>query len=429
MKKISIIVLVFSSIIFSQFNRNNPRFNNRQAFVSNKIFYSQLYVSNQDSNKAFFVYKIPLNRLLFLKSQDKYKAKSRVSLEIINNKNNIIQREFDEKSVEVKSYKNTKSSLIYVEGVIPIVYSKDIRKIMSTFTDVFSKKEFKGKLINNDKIKNGKFFSPPIVVGKKKYECNGSDSFALANFGGDFPFSENKYEILIPTKNLETEELFIKIISNGKTILNKTIDDSFKGEINLEYCNDKILLKEEDTDKQYQFFILDNFDNKLSEGPFKIKISTTPDFANSVTYIKRITWFDKPFSLRNPETAIKDLKFIEDKSVINDMLDNESFQYAKLLQKYWKKYDPSPNTTYNPIMKEYYERIDYSIRNFSPISRKSGAKTDRGKIYIKYGKPNKIKRTSNTYGQVTEIWIYKKIGREFVFIDKYGIGDFSLITG
>ena len=143
MKRISIIVLVFSSIIFSQFNRNNPRFNNRQAFVSNKIFYSQLYISNQDSNKAFFVYKIPLNRLQFEKSQDKYKAKSRVSLEIINNKNNIIQREFDEKSVEVKSYKNTKSSLIYAEGVIPIVYSKDIKKIMSTFTDVFSKKEFR----------------------------------------------------------------------------------------------------------------------------------------------------------------------------------------------------------------------------------------------------------------------------------------------
>ena len=429
MKKISIFVLVFSTLIFSQFNRNNPRFKNSPAFSFNKIFYSELYISSQDSGIAFFIYKIPLNRLLFEKSQDKYKAKFRVSLEIFDNKNNIIQREFDEKSVEAKSYENTKSSLLYVDGVIPIAYSKDISKIIPRFSDIFSEKEYKGKLININKIKKEKLFLSPIVVKKKINKCKESDAYELANFGGDFPFSENKYKILIPTNNLETDELFIKIISNGKTVLNKTINDFFKGEIDLIYCNSKILLKKEDTDDKYKFFILDNFENDLAEGPFKIKISTTSDFADSYTYTKKITWFDKPYSLRNFELAIKNLKFIEDKSVIDEILDYKSFQYAKLLQKYWKKYDPSPKSAYNPIMEEYYQRIDYSIQHFTPISRKSGANTDRGKIYIKFGKPNETKRTSNSYGQVTEIWFYKKVNKEFVFIDKYGIGDFSLITG
>ena len=169
-----------------------------------------------------------------------------------------------------------------------------------------------------------------------------------------------------------------------------------------------------------QFFILDDFDKKLAEGPIKIQVSNFSDFSNSRTYTIKIKWFNKPVSLRNTEQAIKYLKYIERKSVINDMLDHDSFQYAKLLQKYWKKFDPTPNTAYNPIMKEYYERIDYSMQHFTPISRKSGANTDRGKIYIKYGKPNEIKRTSNTYGQVTEIWFYKKVKKKFVFIDKYG---------
>ena len=429
MKKIFIIVLFFSTLIFSQFNRGNPRFQNRPTFLVNKFFYSKLYISSQDSGKAFFTYKIPHNRLLFEKSQDKYKAKFRISLEIFDNKNNIIQREFDEKSVEVKSYEDTKSSLLYVDGVILIEHSKYISKIMPRFSDVFSEKEYKGKLININKIKNGKLFLSPIVVKKKINKCNDSDAYELANYGGDFPFSENKYAILLPTNNLETDELFIKIISDGKTVLNKSITKSFKGEIDLVLCNGKVLLKKEDTYEKYNFFILDNFENNLGEGRFKIKISTTSDFSDSDTFLKKITWFDKPFSLRDSELAIKNLKFIEDNSVIDDILDYESFQYVKLLQKYWEKYDPSPKSVYNPIMEEYYQRIDYSIKHFTPISRKSGANTDRGKIYIKFGKPNNIKRTSNTYGQVTEIWNYKKVNKEFVFIDKYGIGDFSLITG
>ena len=368
-------------------------------------------------------------RLLFEKSKDIYKAKFRVSLEIFDDKNNAVQREFDEKTVEAKSYEITKSLINYVEGVIPITYIKKVKKIFPVFFDVFSEREFKGKPIKIVNAKIGKLFLSPIVVKKKLDECNGSDAYELANFGGDFPFSENKYKILLPINDLETDEVFVKIKSKGNTVFNKSINDSFKGQLVFNNCNGKIILKKDDANNKYQFFILDNFDKKLTEGPIKIQVSNFSDFSNSRTFTIKIKWFNKPVSLRNTEQAIKYLKYIERKSVINDMLDHDSFQYAKLLQKYWKKFDPTPNTAYNPIMKEYYERIDYSMQHFTPISRKSGANTDRGKIYIKYGKPNEIKRTSNTYGQVTEIWFYKKVNKEFVFIDKYGIGDFSLVTG
>ncbi len=429
MKKISIFIIVFSCLTFSQFNRNNNSLSGRPAFYVNRFYYGELYISSKDSSNAFFFYKLPLSRMLFEKSGDIYKAKLRVSLEILDDKNNAIQREFDEKLVEAKSYDLTKSLNDYVEGVIPITYSRKMKKILPALIDVFSERELRGKAIRVDNSKIGEIFLAPIVVKKNMYECNGIDTYELANFKGDFPFSENRYKILFPTKNLETDELYVKIKSNGKIVFNKSIDKSFKGKLDFIYCNGKIVLNNADSEVEYQFFILENIDKKLTEGTLKIQISTSPDFSNSFTYLKKVTWFDKPFSLRNPELAIKNLKFIEKDSVIDNLLDNESYQYAKQLQKYWKKFDPTPNTAYNPIMKEYYERIDYSMRHFSPINRKSGANTDRGKIYIRYGKPNKITRTSNTYGQVTEIWIYDKTKKEFVFIDKFGIGDFSLVTG
>jgi len=429
MKKIFLLLVVFSSLIFSQFNRNNPSFNKRASFLFNRIFYSELYTINQKSNNAFFLYKIPYARLLFEKSNGIYKAKFRVSLEIFDYKNNSIQREFDEKTVRVKSYEITKSIKDYVEGVIQITFFKKAKKILPTFSDVFSEREFKGKLIEINNFKNNTIFLTPIVVKKRIYHCKDLDNYELANFGGDFPFSENKYKILLPINDLETDELFVRIKSRGKTIINKSINNSFNGKLDFKDCEGKIILNIEDTDNAYQFFILDNFDKKLVEDPIKIQVSTSSDFSNSHTFSKRIRWFNKPLSLRNTEQAIKYLKYIEKKSVINNMLDHDSFQYAKLLHKYWKKFDPTPNTAYNPIMKEYYERIDYAMKNFMPISRKNGANTDRGKIYIKYGKPNKIERTSNTYGQVTVIWIYNKVRKRFVFIDKYGIGDFSLAAG
>jgi len=397
-------------------------------FLFDKIFFSELYTSGQDSNQSYFIYKVPLNRLLFEKKENIYKAEFSVSLELLDENKNIVQREFDQKSTEVYSYEKTKSPNDYVEGILPISFNKKIKNIIPTFTDLNTEREFKGKQILINATGNG-IFSTPIIVKYKLTECNNSDGYELANFGGDIPFSENKFDILLPVNDNNIDEIFVKIISNSDTLFSSKVDNSFDNNIDLKYCQDKILIFKNDNNVKNKIFILENFDNNLPEGSIKIVISKTSDFSNSVSFNKRIIWFDKPFSLRNPELAIKYLNFIEEESVIDSMLDKDSYQYSKLLLNYWKKFDPTPNTEYNPIMNEYYDRIDYSAIHFMPISRTSGTKTDRGKIYIKYGKPSEIKRTSNTYGQVTEIWIYNSTNKEFVFIDKYGIGNFSLITG
>ena len=150
---------------------------------------------------------------------------------------------------------------------------------------------------------------------------------------------------------------------------------------------------------------------------------------NPETFHKEVVWYDKPFSLRNPEFAIKSLKYMERDSVISKLLDADKSDYPVELEKYWKKYDPTPDTKFNELMNEYYSRIDFALKNFAPISGRNGADTDRGKIFIKFGKPAKIERSSNDNGKVVELWIYTKENLSFMFEDKNGTGEFPLVKG
>ena len=80
-------------------------------------------------------------------------------------------------------------------------------------------------------------------------------------------------------------------------------------------------------------------------------------------------------------------------------------------------------------MSEYYTRVDYATKEFAAIGSKNGANSDRGKIYIKFGKPQKIERASDDNGWVVETWIYAKSNKKFIFVDKEGKGEFILISG
>lgn len=96
---------------------------------------------------------------------------------------------------------------------------------------------------------------------------------------------------------------------------------------------------------------------------------------------------------------------------------------------FWKQRDPTPDTEENELKEEFYERVSYSINNFSiHASEKEGWETDRGKIYIKYGPPtNTEKRSRNINMPMYEIWYYTTIERRFIFEDRYGNGDFRLV--
>jgi len=141
-----------------------------------------------------------------------------------------------------------------------------------------------------------------------------------------------------------------------------------------------------------------------------------------------------------------------DKDVTYIITDEERKAFKKLatddererfIEEFWRRRDPDPDTDENEFKEEYYERIAYANEHFS--SGIPGWKSDRGRIWIMYGKPDErethpmggsYERPSYEGGGSTttypfEIWFYRYLagvgsGVEIEFVDPTGSGEYRI---
>jgi len=265
----------------------------------------------------------------------------------------------------------------------------------------------------------------PLVINSQEVTCNDESAFILANSGGNVPFSVESFNLVIPVSDTLVTEIDVTLKNNDEVVYSGKIEESYVLPIGITSCNDNILVTKKPENRLIRNFIIRNVNQKLNEGDLVLTVENEEKEIDKKIDLK-VVWFNKPFSLMNPEKAIEFLSYIESDSVISELLDEDESDYPKVLSNFWSKFDPTPETTFNEIMFEYYSRVDYAIREFKSITNNNGAKTDRGMIYIKFGNADKIERTSTSQGQVIEVWTYSKSQRSFSFIDKTGTGNFTL---
>src|SRR5262245_29415225 len=120
--------------------------------------------------------------------------------------------------------------------------------------------------------------------------------------------------------------------------------------------------------------------------------------------------------------------------------DDEREQF---IEGFWYRRDPDPDTDVNEYREEYYQRIAYANEHYT--SGIPGWKTDRGRIYIMFGKADQIEThpsggsydrpawegggTTSTYP--FEIWWYRYIEGvgsdvEIEFVDPTGSGEYRI---
>src|SRR5256884_3555016 len=156
---------------------------------------------------------------------------------------------------------------------------------------------------------------------------------------------------------------------------------------------------------------------------------------------------------RNVKTELKKAyKDWLEKDVTYIITDDERKAFKKLetdeererfIEDFWRRRDPDPDTDENEYREEYYERIAYANEHFA--SGIPGWKTDRGRIWIMYGKPDETEthpsggaynRESYEGGGSTstypfERWFYRYLpgvgsGIEIEFVDPTGSGEYRI---
>lgn len=148
--------------------------------------------------------------------------------------------------------------------------------------------------------------------------------------------------------------------------------------------------------------------------------------ADTVPFLLR--WIDMPFTLSNIRYAAKALYPIATDEEIDEILSADEEDQEQALRDFWKKQDPTPATSYNERMAEYYRRVDYAHFNFAALAQPDGVFTDRGKIYILFGPPTDMRRELNPGANPREIWTYENVLRkEFIFQDRSESGAYRLV--
>jgi GWxTD domain-containing protein len=113
------------------------------------------------------------------------------------------------------------------------------------------------------------------------------------------------------------------------------------------------------------------------------------------------------------------------------------------IEAFWQRRDPTPDTEENEYKEEHYQRIAYSNEHFA--AGVPGWRTDRGRMYIMYGKPDEIEShpSGGTYerpmeeggGETStfpfETWRYRYlegIGQEVIieFVDTCMCGEYHM---
>jgi GWxTD domain-containing protein len=104
----------------------------------------------------------------------------------------------------------------------------------------------------------------------------------------------------------------------------------------------------------------------------------------------------------------------------------------RFMTEFWRKRDPTPNTPKNERREQFYDAIEYANRTFREGGRgtQAGWKTDRGKVYAKYGVPDEVlRRSQQGNAPPYEAWRYSTgKGRYFIFADRSGFGAYNLIA-
>jgi len=114
----------------------------------------------------------------------------------------------------------------------------------------------------------------------------------------------------------------------------------------------------------------------------------------------------------------------QDNKIYQDLSNKAKLEF---IERFWRQNDPNPITEKNEFKEEVIRRTQYADEHFAHF--KDGWKTDRGRIYIRRGKPAEIIEKGYEFkAKPYIIWKYYQDGKRiYIFVDFTGQSNYKLV--
>lgn len=103
----------------------------------------------------------------------------------------------------------------------------------------------------------------------------------------------------------------------------------------------------------------------------------------------------------------------------------------RFLREFWRRRNPTPGSATNQAMADFYRQVAYANSAFQQgrVAAMPGWRTDRGRIYLRHGRPEEMLQRPVASPRAYEVWKYTRDrGYWYVFLDRNSMGDYELIA-
>jgi GWxTD domain-containing protein len=381
---------------------------------------------NDTTYTLSYFYKIPYTKLYFLKKDNQFVGRYQINLTILKQKELVAGKSY-KKEVLLNKYEDTQHSAGFTLDSITITFnyflgSKGNLVLNTLINDLNSNNtgSTKSDLSIPNLTNRLEFYLNHILNPTHNYSITHDKSDTLNIHLQIYSPVTKNCSLSIVKEAIKKSDEMINVISK-----NQTRREVYKTYLPVQTIHTDLLTAPivKFIDFSYPIINLKDF----GSGKYKVIIYGYDSVGKKKFETTETFVVEKAFFYSDPEynEMVNRLIYIATESEINNLRQAPLNNRESLWNNFWKKHDPTPTTDVNEEEDEYFSRIEYCIEHFSNSDR--GYKSERAKIYMKYGPPDLIEsrpfeRESNAY----EIWSYYNISKQFTFVDYHGFGEFVL---
>ena len=378
--------------------------------------------------------KIPYNNLQFLQSDGSFEASYTVTADIYavdedGDHERLVTNRVWERSVAAESYEDTQSESAYdattqsmalAPGNYVILFEVEDEASSRVFTRTVAAdvRDLSGPVAVSDMILLSSYDESTNTISPLVTDRLRSDSKQLAVFyemyvdGAETPLTITRRVERLTSTNSKPSVKRLLGLSNDESgsVYSLTEDRSFAPGRTQSVVNIPL--------------------SAFRVGRYAIHLivkNAQGEMVDHATETFSLQWSGLTAHIQSLNDAVAQLQYIAKGDAMEHIRNapNES-ERLRRFNEFWEKRDPTPTTSRNERMEEYYYRISYANRQYGTLE--DGWRTDRGQVLVLFGQPDHVDRHPYNYSsEPYEIWYYYQMGKRFVFIDENGFGSFRLM--